>query len=96
MELQVEKKDRKCLGMTTEIILSGTLIEVHNARLVGNALVCFGMQYCVPVVTPMVPNTQLQAAQGDLVRPKVPYRELLGIFLHLVNTCRPKIAYSGD
>lgn len=42
----------------------------------------------------MVPDTKLKAAQGDDVQQNVPYHEIIGILLHLPNTCRPDIAYS--
>lgn len=94
VELLVKKNGRKFLGMTIEISSSGTLVKVLNAPLVDHALARFGMQHCAPVVTRMVPNTELQAAQGDYMRQKVPYRELIGIILHLANNCCPDTTYS--
>lgn len=52
------------------------------------------MEHCSGIANLMVPGTKLQAAEQDERLADVPYRELVGLLLHLSNTWGPDITFA--
>ncbi|CAL1672543.1 unnamed protein product [Lasius platythorax] len=83
-----------CLGI--EVSQSKKGIHLSQAGYIRDVMNRFGITDCKPVRTPLDTNIKLHDAiddsDGDEL--KLPYRELLGSLMYLVQGTRPDIAHA--
>lgn len=68
-------------------------VTMSQRRYINNALKRFGMSDCKAVISPTHINTRI--TPGDATtRIDAPFREAVGVLMHLTNATRPDIAFA--
>ena len=87
------------LGMLIERDRPNRLLAISQCQYILDMLVCYKMDKCDTVKTPMIPSLRLSKAQGAQTNEEieamraVPYSEVVGSLLYLAHRTRPDITY---
>lgn len=100
VSIRIESEVTKFLGILICRDWKKGTLHIHSRNIIDQLLEKFGMRNCNPVYVPIPPGMILDSppsedpdeGEGRKVQ-FIPYRELVGSFLHLANTTRPDIAF---
>ena len=100
-EVRIESNVSKFLGMSIEQDPFTKSIKIHSNSMIEQMPKNFECVNCKPMSIPVPPGTVLTKRiapfdEGEKEKMNsVPYRQLVGSILHLSNTTRPDLAFTG-